>query len=118
MQQLNPDDPKQQNFKDRIKRIGSFKDTKDGLKNVNAVKLVNFNELPPPPPPPPPEDLGSKRKEREEPQQLQLHPLTLYKYVIIRELDGTYKIYYSCARGLYHFDYIDYYYFFFYQFIF
>ena len=88
-----------QEFQDRTKKIGSFQDTSDGLKDLINIQEVVFNELPPSPPP------GSKRKEREEPQ---LQPLTLYKYVIIQELDGTFRIYYSCAQGLYHFSYIDY----------
>jgi hypothetical protein len=103
MSRLNPqaDALEIQKFQDRTKKIGSFQDTRDGLKNLINVQEVVFNELPPA------QDPGSKRKEREEPQP-QLHPLTLYKYVIIQELDGTFKIYYSCAQGLYHFSYIDY----------
>jgi hypothetical protein len=115
MSRLNPqaDALEIQKFQDRTKKIGSFQDTSDGLKDLRDIQEVVFNELPRPPLPPLPQDPGSKRKEREEPQpqvqpQLQLHPLTLYKYVIIRELDGTFKIYYSCAQGLYHFSYIDY----------
>jgi hypothetical protein len=78
-----------QEFQARTKKIGSFQYTSDGLKNLTDVQEVIFNELPPSPSP--------------------LQPLTLYKYVIIRELDGRYKIYYSLASGIAHFSYIDYY---------
>jgi hypothetical protein len=88
-----------QEFQSRTKKIGSFQNTSDGLKDLRNVQEVIFNELPRPPP-------DSKGKRKEQPQ---LQPSTLYKYVIIRESDGTYKIYYSCAQGLYHFSYIDYY---------
>ena len=97
-----------QNFQDRTKKLGSFEDTTDGLKELNGedneengVKVVIFEDLPHFNPEHLPDFDRSKRKEPS-PENV------LYKYVIIEENDAL-KIYYSVARGLYHFSYIDYY---------
>ena len=77
-------------FQDRTKKIGSFLDTSDGLKELTGVQEVIFNELP---------QINSNT----------LNPIKLYKYVIIGEGENINKIYYSCASGISHFSYIDYY---------
>lgn len=82
-------------FRAYTKKIGSLLNTSDGLKELSTVQEVIFNELP---------EFGANKKRKKS----QLQRSTLYKYIIHREPDGRHKIYYSCAHGLYHFSYIDY----------